>query len=79
MRLSLQEVLEQQGVDIEALLAWLTKHVPKPGWCKNALVETRAYFEFCTPSVDADEMLARIAEYVDCDCEAIMNLIGDDE
>lgn len=79
MRLSLQEALEAQGVEVEALLAWLTRCVPNTSSCMNALVQTRAYFEFCTPSVDADKMIDIIADYAECDCDVIMLLIGDDE
>lgn len=77
--MKLYEVLEEQEVDIEALLAWLTRHVPRPAACKNALVETRAYFEFVTPGVDADKLLDIVASYVECDCEVILNLIGDED
>lgn len=77
--MTLRERLEYEEVDIEALRAWLEAHIPNPGWCKNALVETRAYFEFCTPGADADMMLDIVASYVECDCEVILNLIGDEE
>lgn len=77
--MKLYEVLEEQEVDIEALLAWLTRYVPTPRRCTKALVSTRAYFEVVTPSVDADKLLDIVASYVECDCEVITSLIGDDE
>lgn len=77
--MTLREMLVEQGVDIEALLAWLTRYVPSPRRCTKTLMSTRTYFKVATPGADADKLLGIVASYFECDCEVIMSLIGDEE